>query len=149
MAGRKRNSETPASYRLTVQSWDACYSSSGGGHESEDFLSVDLGVCLSHEANGVSSGDITVYGSSESRGGYLGYDTDKRLGGALFVGVSGVQALLSLLAGDRIVVLDLTGSEFKYRKAPIRGIGIYSTGHLEDVEDDTNGKDRTHTMRKT
>lgn len=77
----------------------------------------------------VKAGHLTLYGSTTDFGGFLQYDNDRLLRGALWISLSGAAALVNLLTAGHQTILELYGKPFRYRSANIRDVCWYTKGH--------------------
>ena len=108
-------------YILRIINWEVGFSSYGRKEESRDeYLNLALDVEFPAPIKGVSAGQITLFGSTERGGGYLQYDIDKTLNGALWIGIVGAATLVTLLSAGKQIILFLYGKPFRYRSAASR-----------------------------
>lgn len=114
-------------YMLRIINWEIGFSSYGRKEESRDeYFNLALDVQLPEPVKGVSGGEITLFGSTELGGGYLEYDINKTLRGALWIGTAGAATLVTLLTAGRQIILFLYGNPFRYRSAAIRDVCCYT-----------------------
>ena len=78
--------------------------------------------------------EFMLHSSRNPGGGLLQISPDKALRGWLFLPLSGVQALLTLLASGHSVVLEVHGSAFKRGKALVHANSSWSTEGHPDLE---------------
>lgn len=114
---RKREQQFQC-YQLAVSKWWIGYSSSRIKEEYNECLDLALDVEFLEPVKGVKAGHLTLYGSTNDRGGFLQYNIDRMLSGALWIGLQGATALVNVLTAGQQTVLELYGKPFRYRKRP-------------------------------
>lgn len=98
MAHRRKQAPQFQGYMLRITNWEVGFSSYGSREDPQDeSLNLESHVKLTESVKGVTGGEITLYGSTERGGGYLQYDVDKTLRGALWIGIAGAATLVTLL----------------------------------------------------
>lgn len=76
---RKKNIQWQ-SYLLRITNWEIGFNSYRGNENPyNESLDIAMDVTLTEPIKAVTGGQITLYGSTEQRGGYLQYDVDKTL----------------------------------------------------------------------
>ena len=117
-------------YLLRITSWEIGFNSfRANENPNNESLDIALDVTLSEPIKGVTAGQITLYGSTEQRGGYLQYDADKTLQGTVWIGMAGATNLVTMLAAEQQIILFLYGKPFRYRTAAIRDVCWYTENH--------------------
>jgi len=116
-------------YQLAISKWWIGHSSSRINGECNECLDLALDVELLEPVKGVKAGHLTLYGSTAEVSGFLQYDNDRMLRGALWISFSGAAALVNVLTAGQPTILDLYGKPFRYRSAAIRDVSWYTKGH--------------------
>lgn len=116
-------------YQLAVSRWWLGYSSRRTKEEHDECLDLALDVELLEPVKGVKAGRLTLYGSANDRGGFLQYNADRMLGGALWISLQGASALVNVLTAGQQTVFELYGKPFRYRKAAMRDVAWFTKGH--------------------
>ena len=71
-------------YQFAVSKWWLGYSSRRTNEEHDEYFNLALDVELLQPIKGVKAGHLTLYGSTTDYGGFLDYDIDRMLRGALW-----------------------------------------------------------------
>jgi hypothetical protein len=116
-------------YQLAILKWWLGYSSRRAKEEHDEHFNLALDVELLQPVKGVQAGHLTLYGSTTDYGGFLDYNIDRILRGALWIGPSGAAALANVLTARQETILELYGKPFRYRSAAIRDVCWYTKGH--------------------
>ncbi len=115
MPRRRKQLQQFRGYQLVISKWEIGFSSSQvEENPHEECLDLALDVELFIPIKGVTAGHLVLYGSTDGAGGYLKYDNDKTLNGALWIGFSGTATLLTILVVGRQIILVLYGKPFRY-----------------------------------
>jgi hypothetical protein len=112
-----------------VVSWALAGESGSGLNGVSDHLQIDISVQFEKSLDGVSGGDLLIYSASESRGGIVHYDKERRFHGCLWLDVVNTQVLATLLASGKAIVLCLTGRPFHRRQMFVDRVYWYTKGH--------------------
>ena len=125
----RRQEEQFECYQLAISKWWLGYSSRRAKEEHDEYFNLALDVELLQPSKGVKAGHLTLYGSTTDYGGFLDYDIDRMLRGALWIGQQGAAALVTVLSAGQQTILELYGKPFRYRSAAIRDVCWYTKGH--------------------
>jgi hypothetical protein len=116
-------------YQLAISEWWAGYSLCSVSGEYDECIELALDVELLEPVKGVKAGHLALYGSMADYGGFLQYDTDRILRGALWISMQGAAALINILTAGQQAILQLYGKPFRYRSATIRDVAWFMKGH--------------------
>ena len=137
MPSKRKQPQQFQGYQLVVSKWEIGFSSSQMPEDPrKEYLDLALDVKLSSPIKGVTAGHITLFGSMNQCGGYLKYNIDKTLYGALWIGIPGASVLVTVLTSGKQIILFLYGKPFRYRSAAIRDVSWYTMEHpsIEESE---------------